>query len=569
MANNFCEKCGTRREGDAHFCMKCGFRFEDTAQATDVQEFDDAEIAEAMQIVREEEVKELSDAEYSLPVQTAHQETQINTESPMKVKKASYKGEVLLLMLSLICFIGSLGFFLATKTEVLDSIPVIYNLKHPDAQNEEEIPVLTADMAAEVLNKATGFPYYHFEAEGMFDEDDYIIHPTSQYTGYDVKCYAAKGIETLDDYYTYFEKFGTREFIEENLTRDFFYEMKGEKPYFSPNEWMGWEAYISDSLCVEMIDSETYFIRQSGYDQGVVLKYIDGVFKATKIRPEEAAESYSDKDATISLPEIELGMSLDRAERELNKLGLKLDRNDITYVKQYWGDMGGYDHYVSAFKESYIKHKMGDSIGVFVVVENPDTYVAGSVPAEVTDDYARELLINASAVEMKWLQFLYRFTDEKAEYDDLDRCHYVDRNDYITINSNGFDFQAYAVVDDQIKSVADLKALYNRYFDKEYSEKACNGYVDSDGKLYVPVGDAGLWEPCSEYTDSIEKISDDHYRYCITGMSDYEYRTVSTYYDIVLEEGKWVFTQRFADEYKDAFFYGFMPIEDAANRISD
>ncbi len=563
MVSKFCEKCGTKREENSLFCIKCGCRFPDESDVKEKNSSDKQQVYVTASSDTVENAQENPQNYGQAVLQDA------SDKKAKKVKKPSYKVEILVLVLSVICFIGSLGFFLVMKTTAFDSIGFVRNLKHLDnavAEGVTEIPELTVEMAEEILNNATDFPYYHFESSNMLDKNDYIIHPISVDSGYEVKCYAVEGIDTLDDYYTYFEKFGTREFIEKNLTHEAYYILKDTKPYFSPNEWMGNEPYIAESLCLEKIDDETFLARKGGNDSGVVLKYIDGAFKATDITPEEAVAQI-DSNATIVLPQVQYGMSLDRAERELNKLGLKLDRNDITYIKPYWG-MDGYDHYVSAFKKSYMKHKTGDSVGVFVAVEDPETYVPGSIPDIVTDDYARELLINASATEMKWLQFLYRFIDESSKYEDADRCHYVDRSDYIDITLNGYTYQAYAVVDDQIKSVADLYSLYNRYFDKEYADRACDGYVDSDGKLYVPVGDAGLWDPCIDYTDNITKISDNHYRYCLIGHDHYDDSVVEIFYDIVLEDGKWVFTEKYADEY-DTFFHGFMPIEDASTRISD
>ena len=591
MINNFCEKCGTKREENASFCMKCGFKFSDESISKEETENEqDMNIPNASDKLEGElKVAENIAEQDKKSAQTfvnmkAQQHPPVNNEtSPKPLKKASYKVEILLLVLSLVCFICSLCFFLVMKTTMFDSIGFVQKLKNSDvsyatdgspeeSEPNVEIPELTVEMAEEIINNSICcFPYYHFEEKGMLNENDYIIHPLSEGTGYEVKCYTADGINTKEDYFNYFKQYVADDvFVEKIFDNEAFYIEQNSKIYFSPNEWMGWETCFAESMIFEKIDDETYLTYTGIYEEPHIIKYIDGSYKLSAVTLEEAIAPYIDKDASISLPEVKEGMSLDRAERELNKLGLKLNRDDITYIKAYWG-VYGCDHYVSAFKKGYLKYKKGDSIGVFVVVEDPETYVPGSVPEIVTDDYAREMLINASATELKWLQFLYRFTDEEpSEYYDQDRGHYVDRSDYIAKTENGHTYYAYAVVDDQIKSVDDLKALYSRYFDDEYAEKACKGYFDSEGKLYTYVGDAGLWEPCAEYTDSIEKIGDDHYRYCLSGMDYYEDVMVVTYYDIVLEDGRWVFTNKYIDDYKDQqTFYGFMPIEDAVNRIKD
>ncbi len=483
MANNFCEKCGTRREGDARFCIKCGFRFEDDTQITAVQEFNDAEIAEAMQIVREEEVKEFTDTEYSLPVQTASQEPQVKEEAPIKTKKASYKGEVLLLMLSVICFIGSLGFYLATKTTLLDSIPFIAQIKNPESNTvTAEIPELTVEMAEEILNNATSFPYQYFKAKGMLNMNDYIVHPDFiEYAEYgDYNCYAVDGIVTKDDYFSYFEKYGTRDFIEKSLDQPYFYVEQNSKIYFSDNFGMGWYPYSTSSMCVEKIDSETYWVYfEENGNEGIILKYIDGSFKATNISPREAAEPYNEEGATIYLPDIVLtyGSTLDSVETELEKIGLKLDRNNIVYIKAYWGT-DGEESYVTGFQKSYKKYKPGDSVGVIVAVEDPEYYTRGAKDGEkipeLTPEMAADILDIAAFLPM---------------HIHFNEIGILNENEYI----NG-DYGKYYSAEG-METVADVKNYYRQYVTEAYYIRLTSWYTVYNGKPYFlqyDVGDGGF-----------------------------------------------------------------------------
>ena len=125
------------------------------------------------------------------------------------------------------------------------------------------------------------------------------------------------------------------------------------------------------------------------------------------------------------------------------------------------------------------------------------------------------------------------------------------------------------IVDDKIKTLSDLQNLYSKYFDNEFVNKISKNYRDINGKLYAFVGDAGEWEPCSEYTDEIEKISEDHYLYYIGGYSDELGEYVNIYYDFILEDGKWVFTDKYNDDHPDSPYYGFMPVYNASERIKD
>ena len=144
MVMNFCEKCGTKREENAKFCMKCGSKFpdepiieekkDDIAQkiivpdATEPSE-DNTEAPENAN------AQENTPAQVFVPLQTQMQMT-LQTEpmsEPLKpIKKASYKGEIILLIVSVICFICSLCFFLVMKTTVFDSIGFVQKLKGSD-----------------------------------------------------------------------------------------------------------------------------------------------------------------------------------------------------------------------------------------------------------------------------------------------------------------------------------------------------------------------------------------------------------------------------------------------------
>ncbi|MBR3815912.1 MAG: zinc-ribbon domain-containing protein [Clostridia bacterium] len=794
MRKAFCENCGSKIEDGARFCAVCGFCFENDDEEV-IDNF--ADISSQSEISLSEEMP--LEENFPYPVEAEPVKT-------VPLRKPSYKLEKILLVVSAICAVCSLAFYFIVTN--FSGIPM--KNKAPAAS---DIPELTVDMAEEILNNATDFPYQYFEKRNMINKNDYIIHPDfiEYASDGDYRCYAVDGIETKDDFFSYFEKYGTREFIEKSLDQSYFYVEKNSKIYFSDNFGMGWYPYSAASMFIEKIDDETYYVKsEEGIVEGVIFKYIDGTFKATTISAKEAYAPYDDNGASIYLPDIELGFgsTLDSVERELKNVGLKLNRDNIVYVKAYWGTDGA-ESYVTAFQKSYKKYKSGDYVGVVVAVEEPDFYGRGakdgetipeltkqeavdilnktcvplqlyfsennmldesdkiSVPhpygdfdcdavavkgietdadyrkfikdyatislitnihsgeyvirngkfylimddidgfmfsertlvlekiddstyfaldtwyyikniiiyvdgkfkvsditpekardlcnvtssgvnipdlenmslseaerelnkaglkldrsnitkipgnsvdqfvisaknsckkvargssvgvylavnfadyeensnnsesdesAELTDDYVREMLINASKVELKWLGFRYCFTDDEDGIgpDDADKVHYVDRNDYITYDDNGYTIKAYAVVDDDIKSVADLRALYSKYFDKEYTERRCSGYIDRNGKLYVAVGDAGLWEPCSEYNDDISKVNDEYYIYTLTG--DFDGDTITVYYDVIFEDGKWVFTNKYEDTHGKVIYSGFMPVWGAENCIYD
>ena len=550
MEKLFCEKCGSKLDGNTNFCCVCGCKIEN----------DDDDVIEGF-------VDISSQTEISLSEQMPHAENAepaYNTvpEEKVVLKKASYKFEKILLAVSAICAVCSLAFYLVVT--LFGGITIENKL---NINSESDIPVLTVDMAEEIINNSFWcFPYYYFQERDMLDYNDYVIHPYSEGSGFDVKCYPAYGIETMEDYYKCFDEYATRDFIELHFNSETFVLYENSKLYFAPNEWMGWYSATAEELIIEKIDDETYYVTTSFWTgEELILKYIDGKFKVTTITPEDAYASFNIGSDKITIPDIS-EMSIDKAESELKKVGLTLDRNNITYVFNCLFEKDGM---VFAAKDKYKKVTPGSAIGIYVAVENPENYVSSSVPAELTDDYVRNMLINASAVDLKWLGFRYCFTDEEDRIgpDDADKVHYVDRNDYITYDDNGNTIKAYAVVDDEIKSVADLRNLYGRYFDKEYTDRRCSGYIDKNGKMYVAVGDAGLWEPCAKYNDDISKVNDEYYIYTLTGDS-YD-GTVTVYYDVILEGGKWVFTEKYQDTHGKVVFSGFMPVWGAENCIYD
>lgn len=554
MKKLFCENCGSKIEDGAKFCAVCGFAFEN----------DDEEAIEGfvdISPLSEVSLADTPDDEFP---------AKLTDRAPAEkavYKKPSYMIEKILLVVSAVCALCSLGFYLFVTN--FGGVP----MENKASDSTTDIPVLTVDMAEEIINNSYWcFPYYFFEERGMLNKNDYIIHPTTRGSDYEVKCYSAEGIDSLEDYYKCFDEYATREFIETYYNRELFIIVENSKIYFAPNEWVGWYSATAEELIIEKIDDETYYVTTSFWTgEELILKYIDGKFKVTTITPEDAYASFNIGSDKITIPDIS-EMSIDKAEAELKKVGLNLDRNNITYVFNCLFEKDGM---VFAAKDKYKKVTPGSAIGIYVAVENPEDYNGNgnneSVEQtnEITDDYVRNMLINASAVDLKWLGFRYCFTDEEDRIgpDDADKVHYVDRNDYITYDDNGYTIKAYAVVDDDIKSVADLRALYSKYFDKEYTERRCSGYIDRNGKLYVAVGDAGLWEPCAEYNDDISKVNDEYYIYTLTGDGGGELVTV--YYDVILEDGKWVFTEKYEDTHGRVVYSGFMPVWGAENCIYD
>lgn len=478
MKKLFCENCGTRIDDGTLFCSVCGSRIENDDEDI-IESF--AEVSSYADISTPEEETSISENRINLPVN----EPVVNTA----YKKASYKFEKVLLAVSAICAVCSLAFYLIVAN--FNGIPMV----NKSGNHPTDVPVLTVDMAEEILNNATDFPYQYFEERNMINKNDYIIHPDfiEYASDGDYRCYAVDGIETKDDFFSYFEKYGTREFIEKSLDQSYFYVEKNSKIYFSDNFGMGWYPYSAASMFVEKIDDETYYVKsEEGIVEGVIFKYIDGTFKATTISAKEAYASYNERGASIDLTDIQLGFesTLDSVEKELKKVGLKLDRDNIVYVKAYWGTDGA-ESYVTGFQKKYKKYKPGEYVGVIVAVEDPEYYLRGAKNGEeisgLMPDEAVKILDIAAFLPMS-LHF--------------SEIGILNEHDYI----NG-EYGKYCAADG-METEADVKNYYRQYVTESYYESMTSWYIVQNGKPYFllyDVGDGGFAE---DYT--VIKIIDQY-----------------------------------------------------------
>ncbi len=482
MANNFCEKCGTKVEPNAHFCSVCGNKFNFAEDEASAESFVD--------ISTEKYVEPI--AENNSAFVSVNPIAEVQSEKPQKIKKASYKAEIFIFILSLICFAGSLVFFLAAKTELLDSIPVVYNLKYPDAQAEDEIPELTVDMAEEIINNSAWcFPYHYFYGKGMLNMDDYIIHPYSDVeNGVEIKCYTAKGIETMEDYYSYFEKYATREYVELYLGKEHFIIQQNSKIYFVPNEWMGWYPVSAGDLIVEKIDDETYYVENTFWTEDeYIIKYIDGSFKVTLIEPKEAFSAYATDEDTVTVPDIS-GMSINEAEAELKRAGLTLDRENIAYVPDSFGEGIGL---VFSAKYKYKKVAPGSAVGVYIAVEEPDFYRRGVIDGETVPELTIDEAIK-----------IYQMASDSL-YSSFNRYGLLDKDNPITIEyySDGLR-TAYPIKG--IETQAEFDEMMSQYVTSStyYSEP----YI-YNGKVYVVDTSDGNYD--YTYNFSLVKYDDSTY----------------------------------------------------------
>ncbi len=171
--------------------------------------------------------------------------------------------------------------------------------------------------------------------------------------------------------------------------------------------------------------------------------------------------------------------------------------------------------------------------------------------ADMTDDYARKLLCEASKVDMKWWPAFYVVEGYESEVPAavLEYSHIIDTDDVIYTTYDGKTYYYYAVVDNKIKSTNDLRALLGKYFDEEYVEHCLYDFVDYEGKLYVSAYDFD-YEVATYYTDSIKKISSTHYRYYLKAhFEDGDKGNFDRlYYDLIYKGGKWVFTMQYEDK---------------------
>lgn len=474
MVSKFCEKCGTKREENSLFCIKCGCRFPDDSDIKEINSSDEHQV----NVIATSDTIENAQEDPKNYGQVVLQDAR--DKKAKKVKKPSYKVEVLVLMLSVVCFIGSLGFFLVMKTTDFDSISFVRNLKYTDdvATDEgTEIPELTVEEAAKIINNSVWcFPYYHFEELNMLNKNDYIIHPMSLDMDYEIKCYTADGINTKEDLFNYFKQYVADDnLIREIFDQEHFFIEQNSKIYFSPNEWMGWYPYFSECMVLEKIDDETY-LTYEGYDEPYIIKYVDGSFKLTSTTLEEATAPYIDKEATVLIPDIS-GLSLDEAETELIKAGLNLDRSNITYIAA--GDF--LDSYnVLRAKEYYKKVKSGASIGVYYVVEDPDFFKRGADNGEEIPELTKEMAAEIMTMAANWP--IISFSDKGM----------IDRDNPISVSLFDGDVRnGYPIIG--IETPEEYYAYFSEYATNAIFRKTVifEYYVVENGKIYLYSVDSG------------------------------------------------------------------------------
>ena len=170
---------------------------------------------------------------------------------------------------------------------------------------------------------------------------------------------------------------------------------------------------------------------------------------------------------------------------------------------------------------------------------------------DMTDDYARKLFCEASKIDARWWPAFYVVKGYESELPAtvLEYTHIIDTDDVIYTTYDGETYYYYAVIDDEIKSTEDLRALFGQYFDEEYVEHCLYDFVDYKGQLYISAYDFD-YETATYYTDSIKKISATHYRYYLNAhYEDGDEGDIDRmYYDLIYKNGKWVFTVKYEGE---------------------
>ncbi len=189
--------------------------------------------------------------------------------------------------------------------------------------------------------------------------------------------------------------------------------------------------------------------------------------------------------------------------------------------------------------KAYIKTDSGD---VWAKTYTKKTGKTGNM----TDDYARKLLCEASKVDMKWWPATYISDEYLDEVPDLalDYMLIVDPYEEITRTINGKKYTLYAVTRTNIKTKAQLRSLLSEYFDADYVDMCVAEFVEYNNRLYCAIYDS-YYETASYYKDSIKKISSTHYRYYLKAYFEdgQKGQLKNIYYDLIYVNGKWVFTQ--------------------------
>ncbi len=385
MNKRFCSNCGTQIRDGAKFCHICGKMSEENEQTTvlskeDFQNDEGAQLNNVNNTVVNSDESDALDATTVLNAQSypnppvAANKPDDNSFTPVaqtygqpipvrtnvKQKKPSYVVEIIIFVLSVICLIASLTVFIVRKIDFkgIDSNSAQAVVDAVD--KNEEIPELTVDMAADLLDSAWAFPYHFFDERGMLIKEDSILYPN--YDDYEIHCYRAEGIDSKEDYFEFFTEYATEEFVRENFDKDFYYAISDSKIYFLPNEFMGHEGYGSSYLIVEKIDNLTYFIYDTFFGRENIIEFIDGKYKVSHIDPEFAMNRGNNIDDNyVKIPELS-DLTLSEAEEKLNSVGLKLDRNNITYVNSNWCVEG--QIVISKYKYRYVAP--GAAVGVYV-----------------------------------------------------------------------------------------------------------------------------------------------------------------------------------------------------------
>ena len=175
-----------------------------------------------------------------------------------------------------------------------------------------------------------------------------------------IHCFSV--ITFQSDYFEFFTEYATEEFVRENFDKDFYYAISDSKIYFLPNEFMGHDGYGSSYLIVEKIDNLTYFIYDPFFGRENIIEFIDGKYKVSHIYPEFAMNRGNNIDDNyVKIPELS-DLTLSEAEEKLNSVGLKLDRNNITYVNSNWCVEGK----IVTSKYMYRYVAPGAAVGVYV-----------------------------------------------------------------------------------------------------------------------------------------------------------------------------------------------------------
>ena len=142
---------------------------------------------------------------------------------------------------------------------------------------------LTIEKAKELVDmKNVGFLLYHFENVGMADTSrTYELYTMNNYY---VTCYAAKGIDTIDDLKNYLYKYYTKAYADKHFIEDEagHWRIENNVVYFEPNYAMGSNAMDRDTAVINKIGEGQYAITAETEWSGpetFYVSYEDGDYK--------------------------------------------------------------------------------------------------------------------------------------------------------------------------------------------------------------------------------------------------------------------------------------------------